>query len=162
MKTLNFRLLLLAITVYSTLSGCGKEESHPLVVSSGERGGSSPQVISSEWFGANWEANSGVQQFVKTVPELSSDFLTTGRVLVFGKGGFARKSPTILASNFDANFIAADVRVDTIRLILEGSGSISPSLEFRYILIPSDQVVAANKLDYHDYNAVCDYYKIIK
>ena len=40
--------------------------------------------------------------------------------------------------------------------MLEGSGAISNSLEFRYILIPADKLVTENSLDYLDYHTVCD------
>src|SRR5215831_4156157 len=156
MRTTNIKLLLLAITTCIGLLSCGKEVTKRADPGGGE--GYSSNIITGEWFPhTGWDS-----QVTLSVSELTADILSNGKVLVFGKGGFEMSQPRLLPSHFDANYYAVKPEVGDIKLIVEGTGAISSSLEFRYILIPSSKIVTDNKLDYNDYNAVCDYYKIAK
>jgi hypothetical protein len=119
------------------------------------------EPVSSDWFSAGWLQNGDVKEYVKPVLQSESNILKGGKVLVFGKGGFEMRNPTALPCSFDANYIAVAIEPDKIRLTLQGSGAISTSLQFRYILIPANKL-APGSLDYDDYDAVCNYYNILK
>jgi len=153
MKTINITSLLVAIIICTTLFSCKKESYQNVNIGNPPP---PPEVISSNWFYGD------VQEYglVKDAPELTMDILSKGKVLVFAKGGFDSNDPTILPSRFDANYIGIAVGVGRIKFIIEGTGVISPSIQFRYILIPADEIVPDNKLDYNNYNTVCNYYNI--
>jgi hypothetical protein len=97
-------------------------------------------------------------QYTRYVPELNSDLLTRGKVLVFGKGELDIKGPKALPASFDGAFIGVKAEVGNLKFVLEGSNAASVSPQFKYILIPVSKL--AHNLDYTDYHAVCAYYKI--
>jgi len=164
MKTTNIKLLFFAIAACFSLLSCEKE-----VINTDPPPSPQPPpptmyfVTYSGWFDINLDSATLQEdrQFTKTAPQLTGDLLMNGRLLVFGKGGHELKDPTILPSFFDGNWLVETAQPGSIKFIMEGAGLISRSLEFRFIFIPSRQIVAG-KLDYSDYNAVCNYYKIIK
>jgi len=86
--------------------------------------------------------------------------LKGGKVLVFGKGGFEMRGPTVLPTYFDANFIGVKAEAVNLKFVLEGGAAISNSLKFKYILIPAGKLASGSSLDYNDYHAVCTWYKI--
>jgi len=154
MKKINISVVV-AIMIYSCLQSCSKEMNKPP-----DR---LQSVTSSEWFSASWqqEGVSDYIKYVKYVPGLGEDLLKGGEVLVFGKGGFGKRYPASLPSSFDANYIAATIVIGGITFVLKGGGAISSSLQFRYILIPSNKLAGSN-FNYNDYDAVCNYYNIQK
>ena len=160
MKMKNIQLLFLTVLIYVSQLSCAKESGKPI----GSVGSLTPipitSVIGSEWFSANWESSASIMQFTKVVPQLNLDVLYGGKILVYGKGGFEMRNETILPSSFDNNYIDAGKDIGEIKFILEGDGSISPSLQFRYILIPPNKIVKDGFLDYNDYHGVCEYYQI--
>ena|SRR5690348_5051420 len=156
MKTINITSIV-ALIIYC--SGCTKEanKSTPPIIDSTHH--ETSVVTSSDWFPAEWQYNQ-VTEFTRNAPELSNDLLKAGKVLVFGKGGFEMRDATALPATFDANYIAAKPQAGYLKFILQGAGTISNTLRFKYILIPSAKLAPANSLDYMDYYAVCIYYKI--
>lgn len=158
MKT-KYTSLLVAIIICVGLLSCDKEVNNPINNSRSGSVSPVPIIMSSDWFSAYWRYGV-IMEFQKGVPELSTDIFKGGKVFVFGRGGIEMKDPTALPSSFDANFIGAKPEVGYIKFILEGSGAISSSLQFRYILIPSDKLVPG--LDYKNYYAVCTYYQVAK
>ena len=157
MKTFNLRMLIVAVIMWASFSSCEKEMNNP-----------TPQppppphttdVVTSDWFSANWLQH-GIAEFDKHVPGLSNDLLKDGKVLVFGKGGFEMRGATALPASFDANYIEVRAEVGNLKFMLQGGGTISNSLNFKYILIPADKLVTENSLDYLDYHTVCTLYNI--
>jgi hypothetical protein len=159
MKKINL-IIVVAITI-SALAGCSKQASGPSDTYADDSTQQLIEPVSSDWFSAGWLQNGDVKEYVKPVLQSESDILKDGKVLVFGKGGFEMRNPTALPSSFDANYISATIEPGKIRLTLQGGGAISTGLQFRYILIPVNKL-ASGGLNYHDYDAVCNYYNIVK
>ena len=152
-------LFSLALICFSLLS-CTKEFNKP-IINSGGFVAPEPEkaVVYSNWFSAYWEGYGPILQFMKVAPELNVDGLNS-KILVYGKGGLEMRGETALPTTFDRNYIFANKDIASIKFILQGSGSISSSLQFRYILIPSNKIAVGESLNYNDYHAVCDYYQI--
>ena len=160
MKTIN-AIIIAGVMICSGLSSCSKQVSEP----TGRGGGNGSQgsiqsVAGSDWFIASWQQQGEINVFTRDVPQLTADILKDGKVLVFGKGGFEETNPTPLPCSLDANYIAKSIEVGDLRLVLQGSGAISTSLQFRCILVPANKL--ASTLNYEDYDAVCNYYNIAK
>ena len=160
MKTKNLQLLFLAVLIYGSQLSCTKEFNKPMDNSGGVTPTPITSVVPGNWFSANWETSAAIKQFIKVAPEINLDLLNNGKILVYGKGGFEMRSETALPSSFDKNYIDATKDFGEIKFILQGDGAISPSLQFRYILIPPNKIVKDGFLDYNDYHAVCDYYHV--
>jgi hypothetical protein len=160
MKTKNITSLLATICFYVCLVSCTKDvEDYSITATPPPP---PPQVISSDWFPANWEATPGGMGliFVKGVTNLSVSFLSSGgKVLVFGKGGLQHPDATVLPSPFDGNYIAVGYGSSELRFFLQGDRPTDQSLRFRYILIPPSQM-ASKGVDYNNYQSVCSYYHI--
>jgi hypothetical protein len=161
MKTKNILAAIAAAIIFTIQIGCTKEAHSPLVAG-GSGPGNKVTVTHSDWFSAKWQTTTSINEYSKNVAEITADLLKGGKVLVFAKGGFEERQATILPSTFDANFIDYSVMPGTIRFALEGSGTISQNLFFRAITIPGDKLAATTSLDYSDYHAVCNYYKIVE
>jgi len=144
--------------------GCTKDvTSQPPVINQGDS-----NVTFSSWFSPAWQyevtTSNGWQlnAFDRTVPEINADLLKYGKILVFGKGGYEMRPPTALPANFDNAKINVDVMMGDLKFVLINSGEpISPSFQFRYILIPVDQFFPGG-FDYDNYSAVCQYYHIFE
>jgi hypothetical protein len=153
-------ILIITASIYLCVLSCTKQASRPIINSTDDTTHTlEKKVTISDWFSANWQHNQ-VMEFTKSVPELSNDLLKGGKVLVFGKGGFEMRSATALPSTFDANYIGVIAQAGDLKFVLEGSGAISSTLKFKYILIPAEKLAPGKSLDYLDYHAVCAYYKL--
>jgi hypothetical protein len=162
MKTKNITSLLAAIFIYVCLAGCTKDvENHTSPPPPPPPPPPPVQATSSAWFTANWSSGMGGMQFITGATGLSVNFLSNGgKVLVFGKGGSQHPTAIALPSSFDGNYIAFNAGSSELRLFLQGDQLLSPSLEFRYILIASGQQPVPKDLDYTNYQSVCSYYHI--
>jgi len=159
MKTGYILTAIAAAIIFAGQISCTKETHSPSSVGGGASGNRNI-VIYSDWFSARWQTTNLINEYSKNDADITVDLLKNGKVLVFGKGGFEERQTTILPSTFDANFIDYSVMPGTIKFSLQGSGVVSQSFLFRYITIPADKLVSATSLDYSDYHAVCNYYKI--
>ena len=158
MKKIN-TIIAIAIITSSALLSCSKQASKPSQ-SFDDHDQQVTSVVSDGWFSAAWQSNGTINEYSRDVAQLGTDIIKDGKVLVFGKGGFEMRIPSSLPNHFDANYITASAEVGKVRLTLQGSGAISTTLQFRYILIPANKM--ASNLNYDDYNAVCDYYGLQK
>jgi hypothetical protein len=158
MKTLNLPVLAIAVMMVFFAMSCKKEITMSSYTGEGLGGGSVEiaQVTASEWFYVNWGSSAGI----KSAYEITADIWKNGKVLVFGKGGYEMRSATALPAAFDANYIGIDKRIGSLKFVIEGTGAISPSLEFRYILIPASKLIPYSGFDYNNYKAVCTCYDI--
>jgi hypothetical protein len=160
MKTIHSVTFLLAIITLVGVTGCKKAGDTPTTLPSSHPSPPGEDVVvASDWFSAVWQKGA-VMHFVKNVPQLNADMLKSGRTLVFGKGGFEMHKPTALPANFDENHIAERLEIGHLLLVLQGGGVISNTLQFRYILIPSEKLAGGNSPDFEDYDAVCSYYHV--
>ena len=158
MKKIN-TIIAIAIITSSALLSCSKQASKPSdPIDDPDQQVTS--VVSDSWFSATWQSNGTINEYSRDVAQLGTDIIKDGKTLVFGRGGFEMRIPSPLPTHFDANYITASAEVGKVRLTLQGSGTISTSLQFRYILIPANKM--ASNLNYDDYNAVCDYYGLQK
>ena len=159
MKTKNILTAIAAAIIFTTQISCTKEAQSPSVAGGGNLGNKNT-VTHSDWFSAQWQTTNLINEYSKNDADITVDLLKNGKVLVFGKGGFEERQTTILPSTFDANFIDYSVIPGTIRFALQGSGAVSQSIFFKYIIIPADKLASTTSLNYSDYHAVCNYYKI--
>jgi len=159
MKTKNILTAIAAAIIFTAQISCTKEAQSPSTTGGGNPGNKTT-VTHTDWFSAQWQTSNLINEYSKNVTEITADLLKSGKVLVFGKGGFEKREAAILPSTFDANFIDYSVMPGTLKFALQGSGTISQSLFFRSIIIPGDKLAPATSLDYSDYHAVCSYYKI--
>jgi hypothetical protein len=161
MKTKNITSLLATAFIYVCLAGCTKDVEDHTTPPPPPPPPPPVQVTVSPWFTADWTTAPGGMQFIKDAYGLTYSFLGNGgKVLVFGKGGFQHPTAIALPSSFDANYIAVNDGSNELRFFLQGDHLISPSLEFRYILIAAEQQPLPKDLDYNNYQAVCNYYGI--
>jgi len=157
MKTFNPGMLIAAVIMCASFSGCKKEMNKPTPPPPPAQ--TTDVVTTSDWFSPNW-LQGDIAEFDRYVPELGNDLLKGGKVLVFGIGGFEMRGATALPASFDANYIDVKAEPGNLKFVLEGTGAISNSLKFKYILIPADKLVSESSLNYLDYHAVCTWYKI--
>jgi hypothetical protein len=157
MKKIN---TIIAMMICAALVSCSKQADKPVNQGNGS-GTSINSVATSGWLTASWQQTGPVDEYIMQVPQLGSDLIKDGKVLVFGKGGFEMRIPTALPSHFDENYITSAFDPGRIILTLQGSGAISSTLQFRYVLIPVNKLATGN-LNYDDYDVVCDYYNIRK
>jgi hypothetical protein len=161
MKTLNPTTLIAAVIMYASVTGCEKEINKPIPPTPRPLPTRTTDVVTnSNWFFIHWVYTDwpGVMQYIKYVPELNSNLLTSGRVLVFGKDELDMESPKALPASFGATFIGVKAEVGDLKFVLRGPNAVSNLQQFKYILIPASKL--AHDLDYSDYHAVCTYYKI--
>jgi hypothetical protein len=151
----NNTLSLFVIMLSGILLSCTKKADYP-VINPVNSSRPSASIVISEWFYPNWEHS----VYNKDVPKISVDILRSGKVLVFGKGGYETGTVTALPAKFDANYIGIDKRIGALKFVMVGTGAIPPSLQFRYILIPPDALTPYPEFDYNNYFAVCTYFKI--
>ena len=164
-------LALFFLTLGIGLSGCKKEQSLPIILSTPPYGDSTTQVISSEWFPAShWNIKMNgrgpvTDVFTKDVPGINDNMLRTGAILVFA---FDKDDEIIypLPRFFGAYVIGVEKEVGSLifMAIKMAETSVGPSstISFRYILIPENKLVAGGRLDYDNYSQVCAFYGIEK
>ena len=163
----HFPLILLTLGI--GLSGCKKEQSLPIILSTSPYEDSNTRVISSEWFPASqWNMDKNgtgpeTDVFTKDVPGIDDNMLSSGAILVFA---FDKDAEIIypLPRFFGAYVIGVEREVGSLifMAIKMGETSVGPSstISFRYILIPENKLVAEGRLDYDNYSQVCAYYGI--
>jgi hypothetical protein len=159
MKTKYILTAIAAAIIFTAQLSCTKEAQSPSATSVADSENKNT-VTHSDWFSAEWQTTNSINEYSKNVTEITADLLKNGKVLVFGRGGFEERQATTLPSYFDGNFIDYSVMPGTIKFSLKGGAAVSQNLFFRSITIPATQLVPATSLNYSDYHAVCNYYKI--
>jgi hypothetical protein len=129
MKTLYIKSIPIAILFGMSVLSC-KKESAPLNIQTQQHPfQANESVIYSEWFSVSWDSTNlaELRQSEISVPQLSSDLLANGRVLIFARGGYENKAPTILPTSIDDNFITVNAQPSYIKFMMEGTRSVSKS-----------------------------------
>jgi hypothetical protein len=119
MKPMHIAASLIAVVICVGMSGCKKQVSQPGTTDHGDNNHETNLVISSNWLSASWQN----KRFNVPVPELTNDLLTTGKVLVFGEGGFEMHNPVVLPATLDANLVDATATAGNLGFELAGNGA---------------------------------------
>jgi len=125
-------------------------------------------VIASPWFQSNSWTNSGSPSayFDRPAPEVTQEIIDNGVVLAYtklaGDSNYIRPLPGTTIERFFWNFFITEPgNIRFTVFTLDGS-NINPanSNEFRYVIIPSSELLNKSSIDFNDYNAVKEYYNL--
>ncbi|MBQ4820170.1 hypothetical protein [Aquimarina sp. MMG016] len=125
-------------------------------------------VIASPWFQSSSWVNSGSPSayFDRSAPEVTQEIIDNGVVIAYtklaGDSNYTRPLPATTLDRFFWNFfITEPENIRFTAFTLDGS-NISPSSnnQFRYVIIPSSELLNRSSIDLNDYNAVKEFYKL--